>query len=559
MSITARRLSRATQEVTSGWPQLSAQRGALTIGTASYTIPGSAVYVDSASGSNSNSGTLNSPYQTVAYATSQVAANGTVVCRAGVYHEQFEHTPSDNACTVMNYPGEEVWFDGSVVVTSWTQNGSTWVHNGIPTKFNHTTSAGWADYPNFLQGDMYAGLSDQVFYDGARLTQIADGATPSAGQFSVNYTANTITIGSNPNGHEVRVSDLRYLVIASQRISWKGIGVRRYAPDKTSDVGAPFYYGGSSAGSSFENVVVKQSSIAGWALNKPNMTLRYCTAEDNMHTGIGGSYCDGLVVDSCAMQNNNVGKFKAQPTTAGIKITDCLGVTVSNCYVVDNTGGMGIWFDVSCVKVNVLHNYIKGAHYDGITMELSAGGYISGVQYRSIVAGNYIDGAQFGIGCLDSSYTDIYNNTFINCTSADIMMQRDDRPLNTGNKTRTLAECSWDTTYNTNVNNILGPCTIPIRVFDSNNNRSADVMYNEVRNNTITKLSGGIIQWGNASNSYTTYNTPAAFQAAVPSLSSGNIQSATIDHTQAFGVPAHVANALGVASNTKRMGAWVNS
>ena len=556
MSILARRLSRT---ITTNWPQLPSQRGALSIGTAGYTIPGGALYVDPVNGSNSNAGTIGAPLRTVAYATDQVGANGTIVCRAGEYHEQFDHTVGNQPCTVMNYPGEVVWFDGSVVVTSWAQNGATWVHTGIPTQFNHTTSAGWADYPNFLQGDMYAGLSDQVFYDGNPLTQIADSAAPSAGQFSVNYGNNTITIGSNPAGHEVRVSDLRYLVVASQKISWKGVGVRRYAPDKTGDVGAPFYYGGSSAGSLFENVVVRQSAIAGMALNKPNMTVRYCTLEDNMHAGMGGSYCDGLLVDSCVMQNNNQGKFKAQPTTAGIKVTDCLGAIVRNCYVVDNTDAMGIWFDVSCVRVNILHNYIAGAHYDGITMELSSGGFLGGVQYRSVVAGNYIDGAKFGVGCLDSSYTDLYNNTFINCISADIMMQRDDRPLNVNNKTRTLQECSWDTDHNVSANNIMGPCTIPTRIFDSNNNRSADDMFNELRNNTITKLSGGIVQWGNASNSYTTYNTPAALHAAVPALTSGNVQSATSNHTQALPLPANVAAAVGVAAGTQRMGAWVSS
>lgn len=553
MSIAARRQGRGITDQ----PNLPAQRGALPIGTASYTIPSGALFVDPVNGLNANSGTLGLPYATVAYATTKVGANGTIICRAGEYHEQFDFTTARQPCTIMNYPGETVWFDGSIVVTSWTQNGATWVHTGVTTQFNHTTSAGWASYANFLNGDMYAGLSDQVFYDGEPLTQIADATPPATGQFSVDYTANTITIGSDPSGHELRVSDLRYLVVASQQLSWKGVGIRRYAPDTTNSVGAPFYYGGSSGGSTFENLVVRQSAIAGMNLNKPNITVRYCTFENNMHTAIGGNKCDYLLVDSCVMQNNNQGKFSAQPTTAGIKVTRCLGATVRNCYIANNAGAMGVWMDVSCVEIKVLHNYITGTHYKGIEQELSDGGNIGGVQYRGVVAGNYITGANFGISCLDTGYTDFYNNTIVNCISADIMMQRDDRDLNTGNDTFTLAECPWDIMYNASVNNIMGTCTIPIRIFDSNNSRSADVLYNSIRNNTFTKLTGGIVQWGNASNSYTTYNTPAALEAAVPALTSGNVQSSNIDHSKALPIPANVAAALGISPGVKHTGSFV--
>ena len=357
----------------------------------------------------------------------------------------------------------------------------------------------------------------------------------------------------------MRVSDLRYLVVASQRISWKGVGVRRYSPDDTNSVGAPFYYGGVSGGSLFENVVIKQSAMAAANLNKPNITVRNCTIEENMIAGIGGAFCDGIMIDSCIVQNNNQGQFQAQPVAGAIKITDCNMATVKNCLIADNDNAMGIWFDVSCVRVSILHNYVTGAHYDGMTYEESDGGNLSGTQYRSVIAGNYVTGARYGLECLASGYADIYNNTLINCTTADIMMQQD-RGLNTANRTRTLQECPWDTVHNAVVNNILGAgVVIPIRIFDSYNNRDANTMANEFRNNTITKLSGGIVQWGDANKSFTTYNTPAALQSAVPSLTSGNIQSATISNSQALDIPANVATALGISAGTKQMGAFISS
>ena len=44
-----------------------------------------------------------------------------------------------------------VWFDGSVPVTTWTQQGSTWVHSGWTAQFDHSAS--------FTTGHISAGVS----------------------------------------------------------------------------------------------------------------------------------------------------------------------------------------------------------------------------------------------------------------------------------------------------------------------------------------------------------------------------------------------------------------
>ncbi len=84
-------------------------------------------YYVSASGNDSNSGTLASPYQTIQKAANVAVAGDTVFIRAGTYRETV--TPSQsgtagNPITFTAYNGEAVTVSGLDLVTgAWTQHG----------------------------------------------------------------------------------------------------------------------------------------------------------------------------------------------------------------------------------------------------------------------------------------------------------------------------------------------------------------------------------------------------------------------------------------------------
>ncbi len=126
------RVSAATSTQSSaGDPTAGA--GALAVGSASYAVPGGAIFASPSGSDTTGNGTQGSPYKTAAKAISVLGAGGTVVLRAGVYHEGGVGQAGipgvqifDNNSTLQNYPGEAVWFDGSSVYSSWTQEGSNW-------------------------------------------------------------------------------------------------------------------------------------------------------------------------------------------------------------------------------------------------------------------------------------------------------------------------------------------------------------------------------------------------------------------------------------------------
>jgi hypothetical protein len=136
--------------------------GSLPVGAAEYEIPQSNVLYVAPSGNNSNPGTVNSPKATLAGAVSAASNGYTIVLREGTYHES---TNISKQLTVQNYPGEEVWFDGSSVYSSWTGSGP-W-----------TTTLGFSwtpiDSSRYSQtGDGLAHYPEQVWIDGVAQKQI---------------------------------------------------------------------------------------------------------------------------------------------------------------------------------------------------------------------------------------------------------------------------------------------------------------------------------------------------------------------------------------------------
>ena len=83
---------------------------------AATTTIGLTYYV-STSGSDTNPGTLGSPWRTIQHAANTVAAGDTVFVRAGVYSEYINIPVSGNAAagytTFQSYPGETAIVDGT--------------------------------------------------------------------------------------------------------------------------------------------------------------------------------------------------------------------------------------------------------------------------------------------------------------------------------------------------------------------------------------------------------------------------------------------------------------
>ena len=90
----------------------------------SFTVPegSSTFYVDADKGSDSNTGSMGSPFKTIEKALSATRSAGqpsTIVLRKGTYYltKTLELGTQDNGLTIQNYEMEEVWISGGKVFT----------------------------------------------------------------------------------------------------------------------------------------------------------------------------------------------------------------------------------------------------------------------------------------------------------------------------------------------------------------------------------------------------------------------------------------------------------
>ncbi len=343
--------------------------------------------------------------------------NGTVVVRAGSYHEGFV-LPAGKRLTVQNAPSEEVWFDGSRVLTGWRGEGATWFVENWTVRFDHSptytrgapdnTQKGFA----FLDpGHPMAAHPDQVFVDGRALRQVGAVSQVISGTFFVDEVAHRLYLGSDPAGHEVRASDLnRGALVKGAGATLRGISFRRFAPS-VPDAGAVRIEAGSVA---LERMAVEDSATIGIAVSGPGATLRQVSSRRSGMLGIGGNRADGLVVEAVDVEDNNTERFNQVPVAGGMKFTKTRGIVVRSSRIADNFG-TALWIDESCFDVRVIGSDMLDNHRHGLVLELSA---------KATVVDNLIrDNGRTGVLVSGTSDVAIWNNTLVGNGSGFLVIQ----------------------------------------------------------------------------------------------------------------------------------------
>ncbi len=536
-------------------------------GTSTYPVPteGDVMFV-APNGNNSNTGSMSGPKLTVQAAVAAASTGTTIVMRAGTYREAFT-TPSGKVLTIQAYPGEEVWWDGSAVYSSWTSNGNgTWTapYSVTFTRFNVN---------GFNGDDPYRNHPDQVWVNGAPLTQIADNSTPGSGQFSVNQAADTLTIGTDPTGKTVRVTELSMALTVTDTLTLRGFGVRRYSPQAMEGLNAMIYFGGTSHGSVLEHMHFEWSAMVSVTISKTNVRVSDCTFQDNGNSGLMVSNCDGFILERCIIRRINRGQWQAEPTTAAIKLARGDQVHIRYNQIEECPKAYGIWFDVSCTRKYIYGNTVNGGGtmMNAVEIELSDGGYYDGVQYYSVVASNRLSGAtrkNAGAALLlfDTGYVRVWNNELLD-SGIPLYLWQDERYNHESGNVLTYEICPWLTRGIEIGNNHLSSgsgANIQLAAYANTGNFGllGANMFDKLAGNWFAPAPpGSMSQLGKSDGSRNSYNSPSALAAAGSEVGTiagklgTNYQGTTApSNAIAAPLPAQVADLLGVPTGTAVVG-----
>jgi trimeric autotransporter adhesin len=394
--------------------------GSVPVGSATYPVPGDATFV-SPSGSDSNVGTLGSPLRTISRAITSAPDGGTIVLRAGSYHESLSVV--GKRLTIQNYPHEAAWLEGSSVVAGWQRTGSSWRRDGWTVRFDHSPTYARGALDNGAAGWTFVSPShpmaahpDQVWVDGSAQAQVGSLAEIRHGTFFVDEASQRLYLGSDPTGHVVRVSDLVRAVTVRMGAGTvlRGFGARRFAPSVPDIAGITL----ESPSITAENLVVTDMATTGVSATASNITLRHVTVERSGMLGIHASQADGLQVIGVRCRHNNVEQFNMAPVSGGFKIGRSRGLLVQDSSFSRNAGP-GLWEDESTYDSRLVGNDFRHNAGHGVSLEISA---------RALVADNvFLGNARDGLKVNNTSDVQLWNNTFVDNGRAIDLVQDDRR------------------------------------------------------------------------------------------------------------------------------------
>lgn len=502
----------ATATVTPTVPATASGAGAAALGSTAYPIPAGAIFV-AQGGNNANPGTATSPKGSVAAAINAAPAGGTVVIRAGYYHEQLVIT---KAVTLQSYPGEVVWFDGTVPVTGFTKSGTTWV---APWTVVHDHTLGyhtWENDTRYLQpGYPLAAWPDQAYVNGTQLKQVAPSAVV-AGTFAVDYTNKRLIIGEDPAGKDIRAADLEQAIETQvPGVTIRGIGFRRYA----NPIMANGLIRVAKDNSRVENVRIDDAATIGLSISG-NVKVDRVTINRAGMVAYMGHYADNSAITNSVASNNNYENFNNLPEAGGIKYTSSRFVTIQGNVVANSNMAKGIWLDESCYGINILSNTVTNSGRAAIQVEISA---------KGVIADNRVSGGMMGIYLFDSGDFTVANNLAYDTTHADIYLSQDERRQATYSVGRDVRQPVPDPTNPwllrniLVINNVMGKDTAPsyfqFYVLDKATRIDADAMNITLNGNLGVKKSlstdATFIGWGGTDNvTVEKYDTGEAFNAA---------------------------------------------
>ena len=547
--------------------------GSAPLGSTSYPVPSDAVVV-SPSGDDTAPGTITAPFRTVGRALAVAPTGGTVVLRAGVYHETVQ-IPAGRRLTVQSHPGEEVWLDGSTAVRGWTRSGTTWVHEGWTAEFDSTPcydpggcATTDADFRFVAPEAPMAAHPDQVWVDGAALRQVGSADEVGTGAFFVDDARDRLVVGSDPAGREVRASDLVEAVTVQGAGSvLRGFGVRRYATPLPRIATVRI----DAADVTVENLVVVQNATTGITVVRPGGVLRAVTAAENGMLGIHANQADGLVVEGAAAVRNNLEGFQQAPVAGGVKITRSRDVTVRGGRFADNLG-TGVWFDESVHGITLAGNAITGNGGHGVSIELSA----AAVVVDNLIGENSRDGLKIN----NTDGVRVWNNTFTGGARTVWIVQDPRAPGTPGAAGRDPRQqqpdptVTWTAGRVTLSNNVFAaaapgsPCVLCVE--DTTGARSAEEMAVVTDGNVYARTSASsparLVVWSTGRGDPRVFADLAAFAAATGQdrasverdgqrvVSPSGVPVALPDGV-ARPVPADVAALMGVPTGTRRLGA----
>lgn len=497
-----------------------------------YPVPAGAIHVAIDGDDGTGDGTSAKPFQSLRKAVAVAwgrPAPRTVVMHAGDYPEGAQPGPwdvpiskpigIDRPMTIQAAPGEKVWLKGSDVHTNWQKlpNVDKWKAVGWTSPFCQDCYDPMAIDPAYPM----AGKPEQVFFNGLPLRQVGSLGAVGNGTFFYNAGTRELTVGNNPAGVVVEISNrwnALYLNAGASGTIIRGIGFANYAPTLSeANVNLGAVVTGASNLTFENNAFVRNSATGLGGSGSDRMVVRGNVLSYNGARGMNLNLSHQATVTLNRFEQNNTERFRVNGcdhacTVAGFKAARADDLSVVNNTFLNNYGA-GFWCDLGCTDTLIQNNSIQGNRGSGIVYETGARTNITG----NWVVGTPSDGGQTSAGIVVSGSEDVtINSNVIVGNIRQIGMYDTTRTPAAENETYSMnLGLTWDTVRARITNNtfVWEPLTGMLLKTLATPQVAAPGMFSQLSGNTVRNASTQVFHWERSTTDKQDYTGLTAFEA----------------------------------------------
>jgi parallel beta-helix repeat protein len=412
-----------------------------------YELPdvsGTIYYVAPDGDAQAEGTTLENP-TTIETAISRVVSDDAIVMRGGTYRTG--DLMFNQGITIQAYQGEKPVLNGTFVADNWQQDeDGVWF-----TEWDHLfpgePQSWWVKERNIEATPMHRFNNDCVFVNGEYLQSAGGIDELDENTFFVDYDANKIYVGINPNDQLMEITAFNNALVRTPNDIHgkttdkrgpviKGLEVTQYAdisvlidglfPEEISPEEA---HGNDAVGTVLENCSFTKALRVGVFAHGDSLVIRNCKIEDTNTEGLYVVASDDVLLERNIFAHNNIEKWTGYFPAAVKIFNQSHRVVCRENKVVNHPNSNGIWYDVGNVDGVFVNNHIENVgnveeSFRDDQVWPSNNGFFFEISKGVIVAGNVFVNNNQGMLVLNSSGAEIYNNTFINSRAT---FGRDDR------------------------------------------------------------------------------------------------------------------------------------
>ena len=398
------------------------------------SVPGTIYYVAPDGDPASEGISIDSP-TTIEVAISRVVTGDAIVMRGGIYRTG--NLTFNQGITIQPYRDEQPIINGTFVATEWEQvNDSLWV-----TSWQYLFPAGtepwWVRERNERYTPMHRFNNDHVFIDGQFLQSAGSQAEVNAGTFFVDYAANRIYIGTNPEGRLTEITAFRKAIFRTTgevhgKVSdrrgpiIRGITFTQF-PDTMVHIDG-FYPQGISpehlngkdvVGTILENNTFSNALRIGVFAIGDSLIMRNNLVYNTNTEGVYIVASNDVLLERNIFKMNNIEVWTGFFPAAVKIFNQSHRVTCRENLVIDHPNSNGIWYDVGNMDGVFVNNWIENigdpaGPFSDSHVWPSMNGFFFEISKGVIATGNVFINNNQGMLILNSSDARVYNNTFIN-------------------------------------------------------------------------------------------------------------------------------------------------